>query len=464
MSEARSWIDRIGRRLARWRSRGHGRYVGGRSLGRRGQRRAAAGPASARAERRACGCRWRTWTTASGARRRGRMRRSWPSWPTSLGLPFDLGHWQPHRAGHFESDARRARYDWLVEVARSRGAGVVAVGHTRDDQAETILHRILRGTGPRGLAGIPRRRRLAADPAIQLVRPLLDVSRERDPGVPRRAGPALPRGRVQHRPHADPRPHPPRPPAQTGRRVQPEGRRGPGPARRARRDPPGARSRPTCERWTTTAVISLSPDRMVLKHGVPALAPRLPPGRSAPRRLASAGWPEAGMSARRWRRLAALAREQRDPAASRSAPASSASTEGPFLVLHRAPVAPSEPTRRRIPPGRSCWTSPARRPFPGPAAGSSRRSIPASPGDEVDRPRPAVASPYRSAPRRRGIGSRRWGWAAGARPWPTSSAAGASRAIGEPARRSSATGSASSGSSAIGSPIGSRGRTTPGVA
>ena len=77
----------------------------------------------------------------------------------SLGLPFDLGHWSPTRAGHFEADARSARYAWLREVAEGRGASAVAVGHTRDDQAETILHRILRGSGPRGLAGIPSRTR-----------------------------------------------------------------------------------------------------------------------------------------------------------------------------------------------------------------------------------------------------------------------------------------------------------------
>src|SRR5262249_20196828 len=92
--------------------------------------------------------------------------------------PIDLGRWRPHRPSHFEADARRARYEWLIEVARQRGASVVAVGHTRDDQAETILHRILRGTGPRGLGGIPRRRARATDPPIELVRPLLDVSRE----------------------------------------------------------------------------------------------------------------------------------------------------------------------------------------------------------------------------------------------------------------------------------------------
>jgi tRNA(Ile)-lysidine synthase len=95
----------------------------------------------------------------------------------TLGLPFDLGHWQPERPGHFESRARAARYRWLMEIASNRNATAVAVGHTRDDQAETILHRIVRGTGLRGLAGIPARRRLAVDPPLVLVRPLLGVTR-----------------------------------------------------------------------------------------------------------------------------------------------------------------------------------------------------------------------------------------------------------------------------------------------
>src|SRR4051794_22092236 len=92
-----------------------------------------------------------------------------------LGLPFDLGRWRPDRPGHFEADARRARYAWLAGVARARGASAVAGGHTRDDQAETILHRIVRGTGPRGLAGMPARRPLAD--GVALIRPLLGVSR-----------------------------------------------------------------------------------------------------------------------------------------------------------------------------------------------------------------------------------------------------------------------------------------------
>lgn len=93
----------------------------------------------------------------------------------SLGLPFDLGHWRPGRPGHFEADARRARYAWLAEVAGRRGASAVAVGHNRDDQAETILQRILRGTGPSGLSGMPARRRLAE--GVSLVRPLLGATR-----------------------------------------------------------------------------------------------------------------------------------------------------------------------------------------------------------------------------------------------------------------------------------------------
>lgn len=92
-----------------------------------------------------------------------------------LGLPFELGRWSPPRPAHFEADARRARYDWLVEAARRHGAAAVAVGHTQDDQAETILQRILRGTGPRGLAGIPARRRLAE--GVDLIRPLREASR-----------------------------------------------------------------------------------------------------------------------------------------------------------------------------------------------------------------------------------------------------------------------------------------------
>ncbi len=96
----------------------------------------------------------------------------------SIGLPFDRGDWCPVRDAHFEADARRARYDWLVQVARRRNASVVAIGHTRDDQTETILHRVIRGTGLRGLSGMRAIRRLTTGPMPVLVRPLLEVTRE----------------------------------------------------------------------------------------------------------------------------------------------------------------------------------------------------------------------------------------------------------------------------------------------
>jgi tRNA(Ile)-lysidine synthase len=77
---------------------------------------------------------------------------------------------------NLESVARRLRYDWLAAVASATGAVWVATGHTADDQAETVLHRLLRGTGLGGLAGIPRCRELS--PGCLLVRPLLDVRRQ----------------------------------------------------------------------------------------------------------------------------------------------------------------------------------------------------------------------------------------------------------------------------------------------
>ena len=94
-------------------------------------------------------------------------------------LPCEVGH-APGRAEAEGSDgleaaARTARYEFLQQAAARLGARYVVTAHTADDQVETILHRILRGTGIGGLGGIRRVR--AFGPAATLIRPLLGVRR-----------------------------------------------------------------------------------------------------------------------------------------------------------------------------------------------------------------------------------------------------------------------------------------------
>lgn len=74
-----------------------------------------------------------------------------------------------------EERARRMRYAAIANAARRVGCLHVAVAHTLDDQAETILHRVVRGTGIAGLSGMPVRRLLAG--GVEIVRPMLEVMR-----------------------------------------------------------------------------------------------------------------------------------------------------------------------------------------------------------------------------------------------------------------------------------------------
>lgn len=74
-----------------------------------------------------------------------------------------------------EERARSARYEFLTRIAIEQNSRFVLVAHHADDQAETVLHQLLRGSGLRGAAGIPETRTLAAD--VTLVRPLLNVTR-----------------------------------------------------------------------------------------------------------------------------------------------------------------------------------------------------------------------------------------------------------------------------------------------
>jgi len=76
-----------------------------------------------------------------------------------------------------EEAARRARYDFFRSVACEVRAQTLALGHTLDDQVETVLHRVFRGTGIWGLRGIPAARPLDATGSTLLVRPLLRVRR-----------------------------------------------------------------------------------------------------------------------------------------------------------------------------------------------------------------------------------------------------------------------------------------------
>jgi len=101
-----------------------------------------------------------------------------------------------------EVAARRARQQFLADVRKARGADVVATAHTENDQAETVLLRLVRGAGGRGLAGIRPRR-------DHVIRPLLPITRQelRADMVARgqqwredatNADVAIPRNRVRH--------------------------------------------------------------------------------------------------------------------------------------------------------------------------------------------------------------------------------------------------------------------------
>lgn len=89
-----------------------------------------------------------------------------------LGVPGATRRVEVARDGRgLEDAARRARYAALEEERSRGGWDLVATAHTRTDQAETVLSRLVRGAGLRGLSGIPPR-------AGCVIRPLIDASRE----------------------------------------------------------------------------------------------------------------------------------------------------------------------------------------------------------------------------------------------------------------------------------------------
>jgi len=100
---------------------------------------------------------------------------------TRFSLPYFEHKIAPHdwncdETGSRESAARNLRYGFLLDTALRHGLRHIATAHTKSDQVETVLHRILRGTGIAGLSGIPPVRPIHE--AVSLIRPLLHVSRQ----------------------------------------------------------------------------------------------------------------------------------------------------------------------------------------------------------------------------------------------------------------------------------------------
>ena len=88
----------------------------------------------------------------------------------------EIGAIAAEQGDGWEAAARLARYGFLRSVGEKVGARFVVTAHTANDQVETVLHRILRGTGIEGLAGIAKARPLTA--SMALVRPMLEFTRQ----------------------------------------------------------------------------------------------------------------------------------------------------------------------------------------------------------------------------------------------------------------------------------------------
>ena len=96
-----------------------------------------------------------------------------------LGMPHRTLRWTGDKpVSGLQEKARAARYRLIARAAARAGATCVLTAHTLDDQAETILIRMTRGSGLTGLAGIARVRPLV-DASLFLVRPLLDIPKAR---------------------------------------------------------------------------------------------------------------------------------------------------------------------------------------------------------------------------------------------------------------------------------------------
>lgn len=273
-----------------------------------------------------------------------------------LDLPFDLGRWTPARSTHFEADARSARYDWLARAAASRGAAAVAVAHTLDDQAETVLHHIVRGTGLRGLSGMPARRPLPG--GLSLIRPLLAARVTR--AEARSALVSLGQPWREDATNADP--------ARTRARIRnellPALRRDYNPrvddalirlADLARQSLQTLE--PALAQAGSAALLACDPSHVAFDRPALAALPLALRSELIRRAWARAGWPERGMSAARWLRLA---RAATDAVPGRFAVGAGVEAwpDASRLVLRREPSAPRSEPQPSVPlptPGAAAW-------------------------------------------------------------------------------------------------------------
>ena len=114
-------------------------------------------------------------------------------WCETQGIPFHVKRVETflHASGRgisIEMAARELRYDWFAELCREQGFTHLAVAHQLDDDAETLLLHLLRGTGLRGLAGIRETAPLPGAVGVQVIRPLLGFTRREIEAYAVRAG------------------------------------------------------------------------------------------------------------------------------------------------------------------------------------------------------------------------------------------------------------------------------------
>lgn len=91
---------------------------------------------------------------------------------------FDTAGYAASRHISIEMAARDLRYTWFRELCHAEGFDALAVAHNANDNAETLLLNMLRGTGSRGMKGMAQESSLLGDDSIPVLRPLLQTSRE----------------------------------------------------------------------------------------------------------------------------------------------------------------------------------------------------------------------------------------------------------------------------------------------